>query len=269
MVLALGVCVCVCVSLRRLTSPCPMPPVYGHGKFSASHPPHLDCPVTSFEQCPEPPPPNSRKAKRYEFESLDNEAHNSSRKQLRAQIQSLPAVSPTSLLYLQTPTPSSCLPWTPDALAEDSDDEEHGSTQHTFGGVEPTVSVLSQRQGTRDNSQASDITDLFDDQELEQLMVQTRDDIIASVPQALANQDGAEDTFSLAGLYEEAMAELLNESSHQATQRPPSSVVRAYNRDSRSANESGLGLQHSSPYAESSVVAVPFKDNTPLEQEVG
>ncbi|KAH7176620.1 hypothetical protein EDB81DRAFT_875421 [Dactylonectria macrodidyma] len=236
--------------------------------ISTSNPPDLDCPTTTLEPGSEPHSPNSRETKRYALDSIDDEFYDSSRKRLRAESQAPLTFPPTPLLYLQTPTPSSCLPWTPDLLAEGSGFEKHDSMPHICRAFEPTVSVLSAGKRTKNKSQASEIPDPFDDQELEQLMVQMSDGILTSAPQVLANPDDTEDTFSLADLDEETIAELLSESSLQVNQRPPSSVVRAYDRDSRSANEFDPGLQHSSPYTETLAVAVPFKDDSPLEQEV-
>ncbi|KAF7539467.1 hypothetical protein G7Z17_g12421 [Cylindrodendrum hubeiense] len=212
-------------------------------------------------------PPSSGTAKRHRLDSSDSELYDSRHKRLRTEKQSLPDSSPTPLLNLQTPTASSCLPWASDVSVEQQDYQEQASTPFMFCDVGSTVSVSSALQSTHKPSQALSGPDPFDDPELEQFMEQISDDLMTSVFPSQANQDDTEDTFSLADFDEETMTELLSGSSGQRTQRPPSSVVRAYDRDSRSADEFDTNLQHSSPSA-SLELAVPVKDDSPLEQDV-
>lgn len=152
-------------------------------------------------------------------------------------------------------------------LVEDQSYQEHGPTPHMCGDATSTVSIISPWRDANGLSQTSSIPDLFDDSDLEQFMDKISEDLLTSTPRSLANRNDAEETFSLTDFDEETMTELLNGPSCQGTQRPPSSVVRAYDRDSRSADEFDPNLQHSSP-SSSVGLAILVKDDSPLKQDV-
>ncbi|KAH8677135.1 hypothetical protein BGZ61DRAFT_591132 [Ilyonectria robusta] len=212
-------------------------------------------------------PPDSRTTKRHAFNSLDDGPYNSKHKRLRTGNQPLPASPPASLLCLRTPTPSSCLPRISDVLVEDQSYQEHGPTPHMCGDATSAVSISSPWGNTNRLSQTSSIPDLFDDSDLEQFMDKISEGLLTTTPRNLGNQNDTEETFSLTDFDEETMIELLNGASCKETQRPPSSVVRAYDCDSRSADEFDSNLQHSSP-SSSVGLGILVKDDSPLEQDV-
>lgn len=82
-----------------------------------------------------------------------------------------------------------------------------------------------------------------------------------------ADDDNASEYFGSEEFDDDAMAELLDTIAVQEPHHPPSSVVRAHDHDSRSADEFDTDLQYSPPRP-SSTLSATSRDDQSLQQEV-
>ncbi|KPM36506.1 hypothetical protein AK830_g10058 [Neonectria ditissima] len=210
-------------------------------------------------------PPNSGIAKRARLDDSGTVGP-SAHKRPCLEIQPLPASPPPPLHYLQAPTPFTCLSMTSDVMVEGHNYREHGSYPHVSGNPGPTVAPGTGRQNTPTPWQAANTPDLYDDPELEQILDHVGEYLSTGPSQGIVNHYDTEETSYLEDFDDQAVEELLEDCTWKADQIPPSSVVRACDRDSRSAEEFDPNLQHS-PLCSSSSTTALIKDDILLNHE--
>ncbi|KAK7415194.1 hypothetical protein QQX98_006040 [Neonectria punicea] len=155
---------------------------------------------------------------------------------------------------------------TSEVLVEGHNYREHGTYPHVSGNVSSTVALGNGWENATGPWQTANPPDQYDDPELEQILDHLDEDLTTGTSQGFTNQHDTEGTFCLDDFDDAAMAELLEDSAEKADQIPPSSMVRACDRDSRSAEEFDPDLQHS-PLCSSSSLAVRTKDDMLLNQD--
>jgi hypothetical protein len=104
--------------------------------------------------------------------------------------------------------------------------------------------------------------DLFDDLELDQYL----ESLTGPVSIERSSLDDT-DEFGLKQSDEDALAELLKQDTWEEPQQPPSSVLRTWSRNSRSADEYDPQLQRSSPHSSSDIPETSIR-YTPLPEEI-
>ncbi|KAJ4264061.1 hypothetical protein NW762_006100 [Fusarium torreyae] len=108
--------------------------------------------------------------------------------------------------------------------------------------------------------------DPYDDPELDQYLQSLRGSIPIETLGTSPYLKNDTDTFSLEQADQDALVELLKEESQEAPQQPPSSVLRSWNRESRSAEDYDPQLQHSSPQSDTDVTE--SNEHAPMIEDI-